>query len=173
MNWPSKNDRENYEIQGFIESYKRLKHGKNFVVENEGEQPDRIVRDTETNERFGVELTSVYLDDHSVPDFHMKDDNIPVPYNSEQIRKYEKRILEKVIGKVCKARQFYRRDLPLILSVYVNEYISMRMGIDYWKDFACRYDLLFDCIAPFKEVVFWPLPGPPEEPLIISARVPK
>ena len=172
MNWPSKNDRENYEIEGFIESYKRLSHGRNFVIEIEGEKPDRIVRDTDTNEKFGVELTSVYLDDRSVPDFHMKEENISVPFELDQIKLYEKRILEKIVEKVYKAKRFYKRDFPLILSVYVNEYISVRMGIDYWRTFASRYYILFDCFAPFEEIVFWPLPSPQGEPdLVISAKV--
>ncbi len=174
MKWPPKNKREYSEIQGFIESYKRFSHGRKFVVENEGEKPDRIVKDIETNERFGVELTSVYLDDRSVPDLHMKEENISVPFDSDQIKKYEKRILEKVIEKVCKARQLYKRDFPLILSVYVNEYISLHMGIDYWKAFEQKYDVLFDCFAPFEEIVFWPLPSPPGEPdIAISAIIPK
>ena len=94
----------------------------------------------------------------------MKDEDISVPYDANQIKHYEKRILGKIIEKVCKARSHYKSDFPLILSVYVNEYTSLRMGIDYWKEFASRYDTLFDCFVPFNEIVFWPLPSPPEEP---------
>jgi len=41
MKWPTKTERESLEIQGFIKEYKRLPHGRSFVVEEEGENPDR------------------------------------------------------------------------------------------------------------------------------------
>ena len=174
MKWPTKKEREDLEVKGFIEAYRRLSHGRSFVVESEGECPDRIVKDINTSEQIGIELTSVYMDDRSVPDAHMKDGNISVPYDANQIEQYEKRILGQIIDKVCKARSHYKKDFPLILSVYVNEYISLRMGIDYWREFASRYDKFFDCLEPFDEIVFWPLPSPPEEPdLVISAKLSK
>lgn len=172
MKWPNKNKREQQESEGFIEAYRRLSHGRNFIVEKEDENPDRIVIDVETNEKFGVELTSVYLDDRSVPDQHIKTGTIDIPFDQEKIDKYEKRIIERIVDKVCKARKHYKKEFPLILSVYVNEYISMHMGIDYWKKFASKYNLLFDCFKPFQEIVFWPLPSPADEPdLVISARI--
>lgn len=174
MKWPTKKEREEFEIQGFIKEYKRLSHGRCFVVDKEGEKPDRIVRDINTNEKFGIELTSVYLNDRSVPDIHMKDNDIPIPFKQSVIEHYEKRLLNSIIDKVCKARHNYNKRLPLILSVYVNEYISLHMGLDYWKTFSSRYNILFDCFAPFKEIVFWPLPISDKDfPLIISVRIRK
>ena len=174
MKWPTKKEREDLEIRGFIREYKRLSHGRSFIVEEEGESPDRILRDINTNKKFGVELTSVYLNDRSVPDFHKQEEGSIIPFNKPEIEQYEKRILGSVIDKVCKARQHYKRDFPLILSVYVNEYISLHMGLEYWKPFASKYNILFDCFTPFEEIVFWPLPSPDKnKPLVISARIRK
>lgn len=175
MKWPTKKQREDIEIQGFIKEYRRLSHGRSFVVEEEGENPDRIVRDIDTNEKFGIELTSVYLDDRSVPDIHMQDDSfVATPFSLLEIAKYEKRILESIIDKVCKARHHYNKKFPLILSVYVNEYVSLHMGLEYWETFASRYDTLFDSFTPFDEIVFWPLPSSDRDhPLVISARITK
>ena len=125
MKWPTKKEREDFEIKGFIEAYRRLSHGRSFVFESEGECPDRIVKDIETGENYGIELTSVYLDDRSVPNTHVKDETIPIPYDANQVKRYEKRILVQIIDKVCKARSHYTKCFPLILSVYVNEYIKI------------------------------------------------
>ncbi|MCX5830066.1 MAG: hypothetical protein NTV58_19015 [Deltaproteobacteria bacterium] len=174
MKWPRKKVRENFEIQGFIKEYKRLPHGRSFVVEEEEENPDRIVRDIDTNEKFGIELTSVYLNDRSVPDSHMNEEGSLIPFNQFEIEQYEKRILASIVDKVCKARHHYKQEFPLILSVYVNEYISLHMKLEYWKSFASRYNLLFDCFTPFDEIVFWPLPSPDRnQPLVISVRIVK
>jgi len=166
MNWPSKKDREDFEIKGFIESYKKLKHGRNLIVVEEGEKPDRVVQDIETGEKFGIELTSEYLDNRSVPDRHMKNDSAYIADNPQRIQAYEKRILERIKVEVDKARKGYDFNYPLILSVYVNEYESIYMDEEYWRDFAKRNDNFFDSIEPFVEVVFWPLPND----LVVSVR---
>jgi len=172
MKWPSNKESEDFEINGFIKEYKRLPHGRSFVVEEEGENPDRILRDIDTNEKFGVELTSVYLNDRSVPDFHKQEEGSIIPFKQSEIEQYEKRILCSVIDKVCKARHHYKNEYPLILSIYVNEYISIHMGLEYWKSFASRYNIFFDCVSPFEEIVFWPLPSHDKNyPLVISARM--
>lgn len=172
MKWPPKKEREDFEIQGFIKVYKKLSHGRRFIVEEDGESPDRILRDIETNEKFGVELTSVYLNDRSVPDFHKKKEGSIIPFNQSEIEQYEKRIMCSVVDKVCKARHHYKKDFPLILSVYVNEYISQHMELPYWKHFASKYNILFDCFTPFEEIVFWPLPSADKnKPLVISVRL--
>jgi len=166
MKWPTKKDREDYEIKEFIDSYKKLEHGRDFIVIVEGEKPDRIVKDTKSGEKFGIELTSEYLDDRSVPDRHMRDDPETITENYENLDVYENRILNRVKEKVLKARKGYNTIYPLILSVYVNEYESLYMGEDYWRDFAKKHDAFFDTIDPFIEVVFWPLPND----LVVSAR---
>lgn len=120
-------------------------------------------------------MTSVYMNDRSVPDAHMQDDSfVGTPFSQLEIIQYKKKILESIINKVCKARHHYIKKFPLILSVYVNEYVSLHMGLEYWKSFASRYNSLFDCFTPFEEIVFWPLPSADKDyPLVISARVRK
>lgn len=159
MNWPTKKYRELKEIEGFIESYNGLKPERNFFVIEERERPDRIVEDKKTGERFGVELTSEYLDNRSVPDRHMNNCLAQIPDNQQYIYKYERRILNRIKKKVNKARQGYNLSYPLILSFYENEYELIYMDEDYWRTFAKRNDKFFDTIDPFVEIVFWPLPN--------------
>ncbi|MFH2063757.1 MAG: hypothetical protein ABIK15_00995 [Pseudomonadota bacterium] len=172
MKWPAKKEREGLEVQNFIKEYQRLALGRRFVVEEERENPDRVLRDIKTNEKFGLELTSVYLNNRSVPDAHMRQGNRSISINPSEIEQYERRILRSVVDKVCKARHHYRLEFPLILSVYVNEYVSLFMELEYWKAFSSRYNLLFDCFSPFTEIVFWPLPSADRnQPLVVSVRV--
>ena len=166
MNWPSKRDREVEEINGFIESYKRLKHGRNLRVIEEREKPDRIVQDTETGEIFGIELTSEYIDNKSVPAKHKSNNYGYITDDQQKIDAYEKKILKRINEKVKKAREGYLLKCPLILSFYVNEYESIYMNEEYWRSFAKRNDNFFDSIDPFLEVVFWSLPND----LIVSVR---
>jgi hypothetical protein len=48
----------------------------------------------------------------------------------------------------------------------MNEYETIYMNEDYWRDFAKRYESFFDSIAPFIEIVLWPLPND----LVVSVR---
>jgi hypothetical protein len=166
MNWPNKKDRENFEIKGFIDSYKKLKHGRNFIVTDEREKPDRIVKDELTGEKFGIELTSEYLNDRSVPDKHVSNKSEYILENQQNTDAYESRILDRVSEKIAKAQNGYDLNYPLILSVYMNEYETIFMNEDYWRDFAKRHESFFDSIAPFVEIVFWPLPND----LVVSVR---
>jgi hypothetical protein len=69
--WPLKAEREDYEIRGFIHHYVRLPHRRRLEVVERREKPDFFLRDLATGEHLGVELTSVYLSDRSVPDQHI------------------------------------------------------------------------------------------------------
>ena len=73
MNWPNKAQRENYEINGFIEAYSRLPESRKFEIVLKGDKPDYILKDAKTGDEYGVEVTSVYQNDRSVPDAHMRD----------------------------------------------------------------------------------------------------
>jgi len=70
--WPTKEPREQLEIKKFISAYERLPEGRSFVTESKGEKPDYLLKDKVTGAVFGGEVTSVYLDDRSVPDEHIK-----------------------------------------------------------------------------------------------------
>lgn len=162
MNWPKKTEREKFEIDGFIEAYARLPEAQQLEVVSRGERgerPDFVVKDKQNNEEYGVELTSVYLDDRSVPDVHKKDEEgiVEIPYNKDELDNYMKRLVGAVIDKVCKARKGYDSSRSLILSIYVNEYISIYLGKSELEKFVRKYEGVFDAMAPFKEVVFWNL----------------
>lgn len=160
--WPRRTaEREQLEISGFIEAYARLPGSLQLEVVTKGEMPDYVVKDIHTGQEYGVELTSVYLNDRSVPDLHMRDESEPVsiPYDEVQLEKYRNRLVGAVVDKICKARKSYDRSRPLLLGVYVNEYISIHMPASEVRALVKRYDGLFQAMAPFSGVVFWNLPN--------------
>jgi hypothetical protein len=159
--WPNREEREAFEIAGFISAYSRLPGTVQLEVVRKTDKPDYVVRDVTTGQEYGVELTSVYLDHRSVPDVHMSDERDPVwlPDDDAQLEKYRSRLAGAVLDKICKARQGYDRSRPLILGVYVNEYISIYMPAVEIQAFVNRYDGLFEAMAPFSQVVFWNLPN--------------
>jgi len=156
MDWPNKEDRENFEINEFIKNFKNLPNGREFKIINKREKPDFFVEDTKTNEYFGVELTSVYKSDRSVPDEHINSKDKNTPFNREEIEKYKERIIEAIKSKVKKAQKHYDLRYPLILSVYVNEYCSIFMNRNEWQSFVDNNGM-FDLIEPFSGVFFWDL----------------
>ncbi len=159
MNWPNKNKREQFEISGFVKAYARLPEARQFEIVTKSEAPDYILRDAATDKEFGVELTSVYIDDRSVPDFHKKEGKgiIFVPHDEGMLERYTQRLIEAIVDKISKARKHYSTKRPLILAVYINEYISIYLGRDELESFVHRYKGVFDSVAPFVEVVFWNL----------------
>jgi hypothetical protein len=157
--WPKKEQREGLEITGFIAAYSRLSGTVRFQMVRKGEKPDYIVRAAKTGQEYGVELTSVYLDDRSVADVHMCDDPDPVriPDDKAELEAYRTRLVGAILDKICKARKGYDTSRPLILSVYINEYISVYMpGLEV-QAFVKRYDGVFENMAPFSKIVFWNL----------------
>ena len=159
MKWSNKYDREAFEIAGFIDAYAQLPEGQRFEVVSKQEAPDYIVKDQRSGQEYGVELTSAYLSDRSVPDVHMKEESgvVDIPYDKDAIEQYTKRLIASVIEKVCKARKGYDSRRPLILAIYVNEYIAIYLGKEELEAFVRRYEGVFDTVAPFAEVVFWNL----------------
>lgn len=159
--WPRGPEREALEITGFIEAYRRLPGSRQLEVIAKGKMPDYVVKDVRSGQEYGVELTSVYLDDRSVPDEHMRDHIRPVsiPYDEADLERYRTRLVGAIIAKICKARKDYDRARPLILAIYVNEYISIYLRERELEEFVRRYDGLFEAMTPFNEVVFWNLPN--------------
>ncbi len=160
--WPDKNKSEELEIAGFIDSYERLKHGRRFKIINKSEKPDYLVEDDESGERFGVELTSVYISDRSVPDEHKKDheDLVNIPEEIPELDEYKRRLIAAIDTKIKKAEN-YDRTNPLILSIYVNEYCSIFLDDpEEWKDFIDSHSETIDRKDNyFSEIVFWSLPN--------------
>ena len=127
VDWPNKPTRETWEIEQFMDCYRRLPSRRDFEIVSKGDRPDYTVRDKCTGEMFGVELTSVYIDNRSVPDDHKveHEEDVEITYDRGQLELYLSRLVEAVSTKVTKARSKYDTSNPLILSVYVNEYISI------------------------------------------------
>jgi hypothetical protein len=159
--WPNKNSREQFEINEFIVEYKKLDHGRTFEVMTKRERPDYFVKDIQSEEIFGIELTSVYSDDRSVPDVHKKPVNgiEEIPFDHSDLKEYQERLIEAISKKVSKARKCYDTTYPLILSIYVNEYISIYIRERHLQELAKRHKNVFDDMAPFSEVVLWSLPN--------------
>ena len=160
--WPDKNEREEFEITEFINSYERLKHGRRFKIIDKSEKPDYLVEDEKSGERFGVELTSVYISDRSVPDEHKKDNEGSVNIQEEipELDEYKRRLIAAIDAKIKKAEN-YDLTNPLILSIYVNEYCSIFLDdSDEWKDFIDTHSETIDKKDNhFSEIVFWSLPN--------------
>ena len=157
--WPSdKKDREDKELEYFFRSWiasdSSLRDGDLVCVDNR-ERPDRIVRNRKTGKEYGVELTSVYLDDKSVIDHHrlltsrMEGELLLYP---EDARKYRHCIAKKVREKIDKA-QSYDNQRDLILAVYLNERVLYRDFKDELRNFM-RRDPAFRDVAPFVRIVF-------------------
>ena len=152
-NWPDKKSREDFEISAFIKAYKRLPHGKNFSIESRREGPDFILTDKISGIKVGVELTSVYMNDRSVPDKHISN----IPEDKEELEAYKKRIVAAIKNKIKKARKNYVKDIPLILSIYINEYISIYLTSSDLEVFVEDNHDIFNDITPFSEIVLWNL----------------
>ena len=156
--WPSKKDREDKELEYFFRSWiasdSSLSDGDLVCVDSR-ERPDRIVRNRKTGREYGVELTSVYLDDKSVIDHHrlltsrMDRELLLYP---EDARKYRHCIAKKVREKIDKA-QSYDNQRDLILAVYLNELVLYQDFEDELRNFM-RRDPAFRDVAPFVRIVF-------------------
>lgn len=149
--------REAFEIAEVIQYYEKH-YGNHFEIIKKIERPDYLVRDNKTQQLYGIELTSVYLSDRSVFEEHMHPVSQMILEDPDVIENYKKRILQTVAEKVQKARSGYDVSHPLILSVYVNESIGENLGFEEWKEFEMSHQDVFKNIAPFFEIIFWPLP---------------
>ena len=167
VRWPDKSERENYEIEEFTTHYERLYPGSKLKIIEKRERPDFFVKDLTSGDVFGVELTSVYLSDDSVPKRHMPDEEFKeIPWRREITEASGHRLVEAVREKVIKARQGYDTTHPLILSVYANEYECIHMDKEDWESLVKINEQTFDNIAPFNEFVLWPL----QNGLVISVK---
>jgi hypothetical protein len=155
--WQNKSLREAFEIAEVIKYYEKY-YGNHFEISKKIERPDYLVRDNKTQQFYGIELTSVYLSDRSVFEEHIHPVSQMILEDPNVIENYKKRILNAVVEKVQKARGGYDISHPLILSVYVNESIGEYLGFEEWKAFEMNHQDVFKNMAPFVEIVFWPLP---------------
>jgi len=91
--WPSKTEEQELQLNMFLEAYRKLPNGGDLELADDRsvedrDQPDFFVKDTETPQMYGVEMTSVYSDDRSVPDKHMVEANgmEDVPFDPAALR---------------------------------------------------------------------------------------
>lgn len=162
--WPNKAAREHFEIHGFIAHYAKLPHARRFEVISKGERPDYQLRCTDTGEEFGVELTSVYLSDRSVPEQHFRlldarERTLHYPFNPEDHERYKERLLEAIEAKIHKAKAGYDLTRPLLLSIYLNEYTTLYLTLAELQQWANSHTEFFRNMAPFTEIVMWGLPN--------------
>jgi hypothetical protein len=157
--WPEKKAREGFEVRGFIKAYKRLPHGKQFSIESKGEKPDYILIDKSSGIKVGVELTSVYISDRSVPDEHIPsvEGAVLIPQDKEALATYKKRMVAAINNKIKKAKKDYCIIFPLILAIYINEYISIYLTSNDLESLVKENNNIFDNMFPFSEVVLWNL----------------
>ena len=156
VDWRNREFREAFEINEFIKYYFLL-HDIRLLIHKKSEKPDYFLKKLNTSEIIGVELTSVYLSNYSVPHQHMKDGLKCIPYDEEKLLQYGKRLVETVKIKIKKAQSGYDRVHPLYLSIYVNEYISIYMDEKYWRNLIFENAAIFSDIQPFSEILFWPI----------------
>jgi len=159
VDWPDKRQREALEIEQFIFYCSRSSLARDFEIVSKAEAPDYIVCDRKTKRKYGVELTSVYKDDRSVPDHHMRSAEglVSVPYSKEEILCYIDRVLHAIQSKIAKAQEHYGQSYPLLLSVYLNEYVSLHLKPDHLQQMVDDHSSIFDQMAPYVGVLLWPL----------------
>jgi len=57
-------------------------------IENKQECPDYILIDFSSGNRIGIELSSVYIDNRSIPDKHIKSDNCYIADDENKINQF-------------------------------------------------------------------------------------
>lgn len=155
--WQDKAFREAFEIEEFIKRYEK-QYGKKIEIIKKREKPDYLVLDKHNGLFYGVELTSVYLTDRSVFEENIHPETKRVPCDPVALEQYKQRILRAVSEKIQKARIGYDLTYPLLLSVYVNEYLAAYLEQSEWVKLEQSNTLLFQNISPFEKIGFWPLP---------------
>ncbi|MCB1668351.1 MAG: hypothetical protein R3E73_13590 [Porticoccaceae bacterium] len=160
VNWPSKQERENWEIEQFIRHYERATSNIGLRVYLKSERPDYGLVSDILDKKYGVELTSVYQYDRSVPDNHipLQNDFKDIPYVSDDVERYLLRVLDAIQIKDKKARSGYSTEYPLLLSVYINEYLAIHIDSEQWSEFFLANNFRVEDSA-FQAILLWPLPG--------------
>ena len=119
-------------------------------------EPDFIVADRQSGALLGVELTSVYSDDRSVPDVHMKLDNLKtIPYDPGEVERYLQQIINKAKAKADIYTRNHPGNMPLALSIYVNEYIAIHADEEEWLEVGKKVQ---ENLGPFQMAILWSLP---------------
>jgi hypothetical protein len=84
---------------------------------------------------------------------------VPICDDEDKLGIYLRRIVEAIRTKIGKATKLYCKKLPMILSLYVNEYISIYLTRNDLDKMVQDNSKVFDAISPFSEIVLWNLPN--------------
>ena len=156
--WKKRDEREKYEVEKFIECYE-MATARKLEISQKGEppEPDFIVRDTLSGALMGVELTSVYSGNRSVPDVHMKLENLKmISFDPHEVEFYLQQIIKKAKDKAAIYARNHTGNMPLALSIYVNEYIAIHADAEEWEEVGKRIQ---EVLGPFQIAILWSLPN--------------
>ena len=155
--WKNREEREVFEVQKFIKCYE-IATARKLEISQKGKppEPDFFVADRQSGALMGVELTSVYSGDRSVPDVHMKLDNLKtIPYDPGEVERYLQQIINKAKAKADIYTRNHPGNMPLALSIYVNEYIAIHADEEEWLEVGKKVQ---EKLGPFQMVILWSLP---------------
>jgi hypothetical protein len=155
--WPTKNEREQWEINKALFYLSAQKGFGKLQIESKRERPDYEVKELGSGRLIGVELTSVYVSNRSVPDRHIGPGNKWMPPNNEIRQTYFDRIIKAIMKKVALAKKGYDIYETMVLSLYINEYEDIYNDESDWKKWAKENDDILNNISPFTHIIFWPL----------------
>jgi hypothetical protein len=151
-----KDVREQFEIIEVIKYINKYKNS-DFQILEKTEKPDYSLKNS-NQENLYIELTSVYLNHHSVIDHKKKNREAKsIPYSEKNIQIYLDRIIEAVVAKEKKASEEYdKKAVPLILSIYLNEYIKIHIEEKKWLNWILNNKPVFNKTSPFCNILLWP-----------------
>ena len=155
--WKNREEREVFEVQKFVECYE-MATAQKLEISQKGKppEPDFIVADHQSGALMGVELTSVYSDDRSVPDVHMKlADLRMISYDPIEVERYLQQIVKKAKDKAELYARNHPGNMPLALSIYVNEYIAIHVDEEEWLEVGKK---VREILGPFQMAILWSLP---------------
>ena len=155
--WKNREEREAFEVQNFIKCYE-IATARKLEISQKGKppEPDFFVADRQSGALMGVELTSVYSGDRSVPDVHMKLDNLKtIPYDPGEVERYLQQIINKAKAKADIYTRNHPGNMPLALSIYVNEYIAIHADEEEWLEVGKKVQ---KNLGPFQMAILWSLP---------------
>ena len=151
----NKDLRQDLEIDMFLKEYNK-NHNSDFRVFQKRDKPDYLIKDS-SGTILGVELSSVYMNDRTVVDEHLREDPTDIPYDSDthqNIRNnYFRRIVDKIKDKANKIDTGqYDISYLIILSLYLNDYYTIHIDNSEWQLFIEMNNHIFSNSKEFKEV---------------------
>ena len=151
--WPNTAKAEAMEIEMTLKYLARFEGFSNLKIVQKRERPDYEIFNGYDSGLIGVELSSVYISDRSVPDEHMKRGWHMFEPDPERIEEYLRRIEQAIKSKMAKAQTGYDLYQTMILSLYINEFDSIFIEEEEWKSWEASNRSLIDDLTPFTHVL--------------------